>query len=196
MKKYLKKLLRENLESHDIDSMLHQLSSNLDCDCCKYFNMESKNIYGGFEHPIYYIINKREINELEYMDPKQYIYAIARGFGISYEDAMNGAYQDEKAIKYAEMMKSGSKAPIGFYVDGKPNQEGRHRAASAMKLGCKLIPVIKIVNGLSNKYVHDFVDTYKDYSREQLDTMFKEKGYDGISDLDWREFSNYVKYKL
>ena len=57
MKNYIKKILRENLESHDIDSMLNQLKSNIDCDCCKYFDMDSINIYGGFEHPIYYIIN-------------------------------------------------------------------------------------------------------------------------------------------
>ena len=196
MKNYIKQLLRENLEQHGIDSMLHQINSSLDCDCCKYFDMDTKNMHGGFEHPLYYIINKREINELEYMDPKQYIYAIARGFGISYEDAMAGAYQDDKAIKYAEMMKGGSKSPIGFYTDGKGGQEGRHRAAAAMKLGCKLIPVVKIVDGLSNEYVHNFVDTYKDYSREQLDTMFKEKGYKGISDLDWREFNNYKNYRL
>jgi len=196
MKIYIKQLLRENLESHDIDSMLNQLKSNLDCDCCKYFDMDSLQNYGAIENPLYYIINKREINELEYMDPKQYIYTIARGFGISYEDAMAGAYQDEKAVKYAEMMKSGSKAPIGFYTENKGSQEGRHRAAAAMKLECKMIPIVKIVTDLSNKYVHDFVNTYKDYSREQMDTMFKEKGYHGISSLDWREFTNYVKYKL
>jgi hypothetical protein len=196
MKNYIKKILRENLESHDIDSMLNQLKSNIDCDCCKYFDMDSINIYGGFEHPIYYIINKREINELEYITPEQYIHTIARGFGISYDDAMNGAYQDDKAIKYAEMMKAGSKSPIGFYTDGKPSQEGRHRAAAAMKLDCKLIPIVKIINNLSNEYVNNFVNTFKDYSREQLDTLFKEKGYHGISDLDWREFNNYKNYRL
>lgn len=196
MKNYIKKILRENLESHEIDSMLNQLKSNIDCDCCKYFDMDSINIYGGFEHPIYYIINKREINELEYITPEQYLRNIARGFGISYEDSMNGAYQDEKAIKYAEMMKSGSKSPIGFYNDGKPHQEGRHRAAAAIKLGCKLIPIVKITNNLSNEYVNDFVNTFKEYSREQLDTIFREKGYKGISDLDWREFNNYKNYRL
>ena len=41
MKNYIKQLLRENLESHDIDSMLNQIKSSLDCDCCKYFNMET-----------------------------------------------------------------------------------------------------------------------------------------------------------
>ncbi len=196
MKNYIKRLLREGLDSHDIDSMLNQIKSNLDCDCCKYFDMRSLKNYGGLEHPIYYIINKREINELEYISPEQYIHNIARGFGISYADAMGHVYQDDKAIKYAEMMKSGNKAPIGFYVDGKPNQEGRHRAAAAIKLECKLIPVVKIIENLSNKYIHDFVDTYKDYTREQMDTLFKEKGYEGITSLDWREFNNYKNYRL
>lgn len=196
MKGVIKRLLREGLDSHDIDSMLNQIKSNLDCDCCKYFDMDSLENYGALQHPLYYIINKREINELEYMEPKQYLYTIARGFGISYDDAMGHVYQDDKAIKYAEMMKSGNKAPIGFYVDGKPNQEGRHRAAAAIKLECKLIPVVKIIENLSNKYIHDFVNTYKDYTREQMDTLFKEKGYDGITSLDWREFNNYKNYRL
>jgi hypothetical protein len=196
MKRFIKKLLRENLESHDIDSMLNQIKSSLDCDCCKYFDMDSLENYGALQHPLYYIINKREINELEYMEPKQYLYTIARGFGISYDDVMGSIYQDDKAIKYAEMMKSGSKAPIGFYVDGDKNQEGRHRAAAALKLECKLIPIVKIVKNLSNEYVNNFVNTYKDYSREQMNTLFKEKGYHGISSLDWREFNNYKNYRL
>lgn len=196
MKTLIKKLLREELGAHEIDSMLNQMKSNLDCDCCKYFDMGSLERYGGLEHPLYYLINKREINELEYIDPKQYIHKIARGFGVSYEDALSNAYEDDKAIKYAEMMKSGSKSPIGFYTDGESGQEGRHRAASAMKLGCKLIPVVKIINNISNAYVRDFVEKYKDYSREEMDKLYKEKGYNGISDLDWREFNNYVNYRL
>ena len=47
MKGYIKRLLRENLESHDIDSMLNQIKSNLDCDCCKYFDMDSLENYGA-----------------------------------------------------------------------------------------------------------------------------------------------------
>ena len=196
MKNYIKQLLRENLESHDIDSMLNQLKSNLDCDCCKYFDMDSLQNYGAIENPLYYIINKREINELEYMDPKQYIYTIARGFGITYEDAMAGAYQDEKAVKYAEMMKSGSKAPIGFYTENKGSQEGRHRAAAAMKLECKLIPVVKIFNNLSNEFVKEFVLSVKDLSKEELNKLFIDKGYKGISGLDWKELQNYINYRL
>ena len=196
MKGYIKRLLREELESHDIDSMLNQLKSNLECDCCKYFDMGSLKMYGGLENPLYYMINKREVNELEYINPKQYIHNIARGFGMSYDDAMGYAYNDDKSNKYVEMMKSGSKAPIGYYVDGKSEQEGRHRASSAIKLGCKLMPVVKITKGISNEYIRDFVDTYKGYSREELDKIFKEKGYNGISDLDWREFNNYIKYRL
>jgi hypothetical protein len=196
MKSIIKKLLREELGAHEIDSMLNQMKSNLDCDCCKYFDMGSLERYGGLEHPLYYLINKREINELEYIEPKQYIYKIARGFGVSYEDALSNAYDDNKATEYAEMMKSGSKSPIGFYTDGSSGQEGRHRAASAMKLGCKLIPVVKIINNISNEYVRDFVEKYKDYSREEIDKLYKDKGYNGISDLDWREFNNYVNYRL
>lgn len=195
MKQFIKKLLRENLTGHDIDSMLNQLKTNTNCDCCKYFDMDDMSRYGGIENPIYFMIEKRSIFELEYIAPKQYLYSIARGFGISYDDAMGSAYNDEKAKKYAEDMQNGAKFPIGYYVDGKPDQEGRHRAAAAMKLNCELIPVIKKID-VSNEYIRSFVEEYKDYTKEQLDSLFKEKGYKGISSLDWREFQNYIKYRF
>lgn len=196
MKEKIKQLLREGLSSHELDSMFYELNEITNCDCCKYFDMESINNYGGFENPIYYAINKREINQLEYIKPKQYIYAIARGFGISYDDAMGHAYNDEKADKYAEMMKSGSKAPIGYYVDGQSDQEGRHRASAAMKLGCEFIPVVKIEKNLSNQYITNYVSELKGLSREEVNTIFKNKGYRGISDLDWRELNNYITYRM
>lgn len=196
MKAIIKKLLREGLSIHDLDSMFHELNEIPNCDCCQYFDMESTDNYGGLKNPIYYAINKREINELEYMNPKQYIHAIARGFGLTYDDAMSYAYNDDKANKYAEMMKSGSKAPIGYYVDGQEGQEGRHRASAAMKLECNYIPVIKITKNLSNKFITNYVNDLKGLSREEVNSIFKNKGYHGISDLDWRELNNYINYRM
>jgi hypothetical protein len=194
MKEFIRNRIREALSGHDIDKMLNSIKQT-DCDCCKYFDMDDMSNFGGMEHPIYFMIEKRYIFELIFMNPKQYIHTIAQGFGVSYDDAMGGAYSEERAKKYAEEMKGGAKFPIGYYVDGKGDQEGRHRAAAAMILGCKQIPVIKKV-GISGDYGRRFVEEYKDLSREELDTMFKEKGYHGISDLDWREFTNYINYRL
>jgi len=196
MKDKIKKLLREGLNTHDLDSMFHELNEITNCDCCNYFDMDTVNNYGGFENPIYFAINKREIHELEYINPKQYIYVIARGFGISYDDAMGSAYNDEKAIKYSEMMKSGSKAPIGYYVDGKSDQEGRHRAAATMKLGCKYIPVVRMFKNLSEDYIKNYVNDLIGLTREDVDLKFKNKGYHGISNLDWRELNNYITYRM
>jgi hypothetical protein len=178
----IKRILRENI--------------NVECDCCKYFDMESLERFGALENPIYYAINKREINQLVYISPKQYIYNIARGFGLSYEDALGNAYNDEKAGEYANMMKNGSKAPIGYYVDNKADQEGRHRAAAAMKLNCDKIPVVKITKGLDENYVKNLVRNLKDLSREEINNQYLEQGYKGISDLDWRELQNYIKFRL
>jgi hypothetical protein len=196
MKEVIKKLLREELNIHDIDVMLNSINSSQNCDCCKYFDMKSLENYSGLEHPLYYIISKRELQEIEYLKPKQYLYKIANGFGLSYADVLGSAYSDEKAEKYSLMMKNGSKAPIGYYVDGKSDQEGRHRASSAMKLGCNIIPVVKINKDLSNNFVNNYVTNIKDLSREELNKLFKDKGYKGISDLDWRELQNYIKYSL
>ncbi len=200
MKGYIKKLLRESLiredlSRHEIDVMLNSIKPK--CDCCKYFDMESAFLgrFGGMEHPIYFMLDKDEIHELEYINPKQYIHNIARGFGLSYDDALGGAYNEEKARKFAERAKGGSKIPIGYYVDNKPDQEGRHRAMAAMMLGCSYMPVVKIEK-ISRNFGKRFVEEYKDYNFEQMNQMFKEKGYKGISDLDWRTFKRYIEYRL
>ena len=197
MKGYIKKLLRESLireqlSRHEIDVMLNSIKPK--CDCCKYFDMESafRGRFGGMEHPIYFMLLKDEIHELEYISPKQYIHNIARGFGLSYDDALGGAYNEEKAKEFAERAKGGSKIPIGYYVDNKPGQEGRHRAMAAMMLGCNYMPVVKIEK-ISRTFGKSFLGKYKDYDFEQMDKMFKEKGYKGISDLDWDTFKRIIK---
>jgi len=197
MKKYIKKLLREgllgeDLSRYEIDVMLNSIKPK--CDCCKYFDMESafRGRFGGMEHPIYFMLLKDEIHELEYISPKQYIHNIARGFGLSYDDALGGAYNEEKAKEFAERAKGGSKIPIGYYVDNKPGQEGRHRAMAAMMLGCNYMPVVKIEK-ISRTFGKSFLGKYKDYDFEQMDKMFKEKGYKGISDLDWDTFKRIIK---
>jgi hypothetical protein len=193
MKAFIKQLLREELSSHDIEVMLNDIKP--DCDCCQYFDMDSIDKFGGMEHPIYYMIEKGEVHRLDHVKPKQYIHKIAHGFGVSYHDALGGAYDENKAKKYAEAMKSGDKFPIGYFRFGKPDQEGRHRAMAAMMLGCNYIPVVEIEN-VSSNYAKRFVEDYKDYSYEELDQLFKEKGYHGITGLDWRTFKNYINYNL
>lgn len=197
MKQLIKKLLNEGLKSRMIDEYFIKEGPDFNCDCCKYFDMESANNgrFGGMEHPVYFIIEKNEINELEFISPKQYIENIAKGFDMSYEDALNSSYNEELSNKYAEAMKKGDKFPVGFYVDGKNKQEGRHRAMAAMKLGCEYIPVVKITK-ISGDYVEGFVRKYKDFTYEQLGQLFKEKGYNGISGLDYRTIKNYIEYRL
>lgn len=193
MKKTIRTLLREALSDHEIDMMLKSIQP--DCDCCKYFDMEGLDRFGGMEHPIYHIIEKGKLFELEYLSPKQYIYKIANGFGVSYEDALGGAYDEDKAKKYAEAMNKGDKFPVGYYTEDDADQEGRHRAMAAMMLGCKVIPVVKIIE-VSDNYANRFVKNHMDMSYEELDEMFKEKGYHGISGLDWRTFKNYINNRL
>ena len=191
----IKKLIKEELKNYELDSMLNDIKLT-NCDCCKYFDMESLEQYGALEKPLYYLINKREINTLEYISPKQYLYNIARGFGLTYDDAMGSAYNDEKAKKYAEMMKNGSKAPIGYYTDGKEGQEGRHRAAAAMILGCQQIPVVKMEKDIGNNYVKNIVSELKGLTFEEVNEIYKNNGYQGITALDWRELQNYIEFRL
>lgn len=187
MKHFIKQLLRE--------AMLFKEAKATDpCQCCQYFDFESLNNYSGFEHPIYYMLEKGESHELKHISPKQYIYTIAKGFGVSYEDALIPVNTDN-VKKYAEAMKNDSKFPIGFYRKGNSGQEGRHRALALMELGCEEMPIV-VITRISNKEARNFVINHKDYSREQLDSLFKSMDYNGISDLDWRSFRSYIDYRL
>jgi len=171
-----------------------------DCDCCKYFDFSHSQAgayYGGLKHPIYHEIEKGIRHQLKYIDPKQYIYAIARGFGgLSYEDVVeSGAVSKEKIKEYAEKMKNGVEFPIGYYTQNGGGQEGRHRALATMSLGCNKIPVV-LFTDVSQNEAKQLAISYKDFSREYLDDIYKNKGYDGISDLDWRTLRNYIDYRL
>ena len=164
------------------------------CDGCKYFDYDSLEKHLGFVHPIYAVIQKWKKYELVYMTPKEYIYKIANGFGVSYEDSMS-AYSEEKSKRYAEAMKKGDKFPIGHYTDENPDQEGRHRAMACMMLDVNTIPVVRITK-LGYSEVVKYVKNFQHYTREQLDDYYKDVVPDGISDLDWRELKSYIERTL
>tara|TARA_Y100000385_G_scaffold7527_1_gene8035 strand:+ start:1429 stop:2019 length:591 start_codon:yes stop_codon:yes gene_type:complete len=195
MKQLIKKLLNEGLKSRMIDEYFIKEGPDFNCDCCKYFDMESLERFGGFEHPAYYMLEKLKKEKLKYISPKQYIYAIARGFGnLSYEDATAHVNWDN-VDKYAEAMESGSKFPIGYYREGESDQEGRHRALAAMKLGCEVMPVI-VIKDLDRELADELATSLKGLSKEEIDTKFKEMGYDKLSGLDYRTIKNYIEYRL
>lgn len=165
------------------------------CDGCQYFDMDLSNsyMYPAYENPIYSLVYKRVVEELEFISPKQYIYKIARGFGnLSYDDALTPV-NDKLVDKYVEDMKNGDKFPIGYYTDGSSEQEGRHRAVALIKLGVETMPIIKRYY-VDKKYIKNEVDKFKNFSREELNQYYIDKGYKGITDLDWSELQSYLKY--
>lgn len=169
------------------------------CDCCKYFDFtfsQAGGYYAGLYHPIYYEFSKSKREQLVYMKPKQYIYNIARGFGnLSYEDVVDsGAVNKDTVKKYADKMKSGEKFPIGFYNDN-GGQEGRHRALAAMLLGCESIPVVYIQD-VSYDEKLELASKYKGLSREELNQIYVDKGYNGITDLDWNDLQRFIDYNV
>lgn len=165
------------------------------CDGCKYFDMTSiRRFYSAYENPVYSLLWKRTIEELVYINPKLYIYAIARNFGnLSYDDALIPV-NDELVDKYVEDMKNGAKFPVGHYTTNSPDQEGRHRAVAMMKLGVEKMPIIKRTVNVSKDYIKKEVQKIKDLSKEELNKYYIDKGYLGITDLDWRELQSYIKY--
>lgn len=167
-------------------------------DCKDFFDFDSLNRYVEFDKPLYSIVSKRKTAKLVYMSPKQYIYNIAQGFGgLSYDDVVNsGAVIHSNVDKYAEAMKSGAKFPIGYYTKDNSNQEGRHRALAAMKLGCDKIPVIQFMK-ISDREFLNVVNKLKNKSFDELDNLFKKIGFqNGITQLGYNELNRYVEYNL
>tara|TARA_R110000772_G_scaffold17946_3_gene49947 strand:+ start:112715 stop:114205 length:1491 start_codon:yes stop_codon:yes gene_type:complete len=168
------------------------------CDCCKYFDFshtQAGAYYGGLTHPLYHELEKGIRHELKYVSPKRYIEEIARGFGMSYDETMkSNAINWDTVKEYAQKMKNGVEFPIGYYKRG-GSQEGRHRALAAMELGCNAIPVV-LFTDVSRDEGKQIATKYKDLPRETLNRIYQEKGYDEISDLDWRTLRSYVDYRL
>lgn len=165
------------------------------CDGCKYFDMKSiRRFYPAYENPVYSLLWKKETEELIYINPKQYIYNIAKNFSQkSYEEALT-CINDELVDKYVENMKNGDKFPVGFYTVNSSAQEGRHRAIAMIKLGVDKMPIIKRTTYISKNHIKSEVNKIKDLSKEELNQYYINKGYSGITDLDWRELQSYIKY--
>jgi len=164
-----------------------------ECDGCQYFDMDSLNDYVEYEKPLYALIAKKRIGELEYISPKQYIYNIARGFGgLTYDDALI-AHNHELAIKYSEDMKNGDKFPIGYYSDSGGGQEGRHRAMAAMRLGVNKIPVMRMKEITYDRAIA-YAKQYKGMSFKRLDDLYKHNGYKGITNLGYNDLQRFIQY--
>lgn len=74
------------------------------------------------------------------MSPKEYLQRISYDvFGSTYSSTVSGV-NENNVIKYANIMKSGTKFDMPSIIEGK-GQEGRHRAMAAYLLGYKKIPV-------------------------------------------------------
>lgn len=167
------------------------------CDGNKYFDFGSLNrFYSGYENPLYMLLYKYKIEKLEYIDPEVYLHIVSKSMGLTYNETINDIVDVRKAKEYAKNMQNGDKFPIGFFTNNSSMQEGRHRALALIELGCKCMPVIEITNDVSIDEVEKTVHELKDLTREQVNQIYKDKGYIGITDLDWRELENYIKYRL
>lgn len=167
------------------------------CDGSKYFDFGGLNrLYTGYEHPIYYYINKRKIEKLEYIDPDVYLHVVSESMNVTYDETMVNIIEPMKVKGYSKSMLDGDKFPIGYYTIGNSMQEGRHRAAALLELGCKCMPIIVIDDNVSNGDVIQTVNELKDLSREEVNQIYIDKGYVGITDTDWRELEIYIKYRL
>jgi hypothetical protein len=64
-----------------------------------------------------------------------------------------------------------------------------------MSIGCNKMPVV-VIRNLNKDEIVKLALTFKNKSKEELDSMFKKMGYNGVTDLDIRSLKNYIEYKL
>ena len=172
---------------------------NFTCDGCKYFDFDTLNrYYGGYEHPIYFLVRKNLIQKLEFINPKEYLEIVCKNMDITYDYMINNIIYHKNVDKYADDMKKGDKFPIITYTVNSTSQEGRHRALAAMKLGCKEIPVIKEIivsrDEIDNQ-INFLKDSFhKENGRKIIDEYYKTLNYKGITDLDWRTLEERIIY--
>jgi hypothetical protein len=130
------------------------------------------------------------------MSPKKYIYTVARGFGgLSYQDAISPT-NSSTIDKYVEAMRSGDKFPVIYYRKNSSDQEGRHRALAAEKLGCEEIPVIEFIN-LTSEQVRMYAITLKGDSYDEVNNYFIELGFkNGITEKGYNDLQRYIEFRL
>lgn len=178
----------------NINKIIKEELTNIQKQECKdVFDLDSiYKQYVEFYMPLYSIINKRKTARLEYITPDQYIHNIARGFGLSYDDALSPT-KKEIINKYTQNMLDGDKFPVPYYKSGKPEQEGRHRAMAAKKVGCKYIPVIKFID-LKDYEIKPMLLQFKGDSFEEVNDYFVEEGFEqGITEKCYNDLQRYLE---
>ena len=179
---------------NEIEIIINEEINNV---CYNYFDLNDKYNYVEFSKPLYSMVSKGRTARLIKLHPKQYLYNIARNFGLSYEDiAESNVVNNEKVSKYSEDMKNGSKFPIPYYNENTSYQEGRHRALAAMKNGCDLIPVI-VFNDISNSDKIKWAHLFNNKSFDEINDIFIEMGFEkGITKLGYGDLTRFISYNL
>ena len=92
------------------------------------------------KNPEYFKREKCLIGEIKEISPDEYLRTSAERKGISL--ASDLAIVSKSTVnKYAKQMKQGAKFPMPWF-DEHGQQEGRHRALAAKKIGLEKIPVL------------------------------------------------------
>lgn len=161
-------------------------------DCSDLFDMDSiYEDYVELRMPLYSIINKARTASIEYITPDNYINSVARGFGLSYKDALSPV-DTQRVNNYAQDMNRGDKFPVPYYINNKSGQEGRHRAMAAKQLGCDSIPVIKIEE-LTPQQVRAKAMIHRGDTFEEVNDYYIDKGFEkGITKKCWHDLQSYI----
>jgi hypothetical protein len=163
-------------------------------DGTKYFDMNSLNDIGGFQHPLYYMLAKDQKYQLVFISPDEYMENIRKGFNLNKDEVMN-AVNLNTVSKYAQNMLDGDKFPIGYFTTNTSSQEGRHRALALKKIGVESFPVIAIT--VLSKIERDHLALkLKGMTFEEVDQYMKKEGYSGISKLDYRELTVHLEHRM
>jgi len=105
------------------------------------------------ENPEYFIERKGRVAKVTYMSPDEYLHkscelhrnnARKQGKDFTFDEYVNGFVYPQLANKYADKMRKGEVFPMPVIDYASGDQEGRHRAVAAKKIGINKIPVMEV----------------------------------------------------
>ena len=167
---------------------------------CNYFGdkFEVSPYDDVFRLPLYFYVYKYMTGKIVYMTPDEFLEKLSwKDFPYEEQVKMLEDHSDH-VNKLVNLMKSGEKFPIPYLicdVNGYCDHEGRHRSWAAKKLGCKKIPV-GVFQRLTRKDVLNFVKEHGEKSFEEINDLFKNMGFNGITNLGYNDMKRFYKMNI
>lgn len=148
----------------------------------------------AFRDPIYFIFKRREVYQLVFMSPVEYLKQLPNvNFTEDcshWEDVVRRSPKmlRAKVLFHIDLFEKNCPLTVGFYQgEGGLNQEGRHRACAAWDRDIPSIPVFRVLHDLTDQELRLQFPNPKSVVEQLL------KSYVSLDDLAQRDMVNFFE---